>query len=148
VLSTALWLVYAISAWIYLPELEKYRPVKRFCRVIEIASRNSEKAGYFRTALPSMTYYLQRPIFEEYDFDRMRKRLLSMERVFCILTKKDYSYLAEDKDLEIHVLDRNPHFSIRFGALLNAGYIPEEELLLISNRAGSKAEHFEDKSEL
>jgi 4-amino-4-deoxy-L-arabinose transferase-like glycosyltransferase len=146
VLATALWMVYAISAWIYLPELEKYRPVKRFCQVIEIASPDGESAGYFRTALPSMTYYLQRPIFEEYDFERMRQRLQSQERVFCILTEKDYNYLAENKDLEIHILESNPHFSIRFGSLLNSGYIPEEELLLISNRPSSKAEPLEDQS--
>jgi hypothetical protein len=103
-------------------------------------------AGYFRTALPSMAFYLRRPIFEEYDFEGMKRRLQSQNRVFCIMTERDYNYLAENNNLEIHILDVNPNFSIRFGALFKAGYIPEEDLLLISNRPGSKTDSFEDKS--
>jgi 4-amino-4-deoxy-L-arabinose transferase-like glycosyltransferase len=146
VLAVSLWMVYAISAWIYLPELEQYRPVKRFCRTIEMNNGKDASAGYFRTALPSMAFYLRRPIFEEYDFEGMKRRLQSQNRVFCIMTERDYNYLAENNNLEIHILDVNPNFSIRFGALFKAGYIPEEDLLLISNRPGSKTDSFEDKS--
>jgi hypothetical protein len=145
-LAAALWIIYVISVCVYLPELEQYRPVKRFCRTIDMEKSKDASAGYFRTALPSMAFYLRHPIFEEYDFEGMKRRLQSQNRVFCIMTERDYNYLAENNNLEIHILDMNPNFSIRFGALLKAGYFSEQNLLLISNRPSSKADSFEDKS--
>ncbi len=144
-LALSLWIIFLISAWIYLPKLEPYRPVKRFCRIIELQRGTGDAAGYFRTALPSMVFYLRRPIFEEYDVEGMKRRLLSEKRVFCILTEKDYQYFSDNKELNLHILDRHARFSIRFSALLNAGYLPGEELLLISNRPNSQASPSEDR---
>ena len=145
-LGLSLWIVYLLTASVYLPGLEPYRPVKRFCHVIERQRGSGDSAGYFRTALPSMVYYLRQPVFEEYDVGAMTRRLQSGKRVFCILAEKDYNYFADKKDLEIYILDRNARFSIRFGALLNSGYFPEEELLLISNRPESPTESSRDDS--
>ena len=137
-----------MCALIYLPELEQYRPIKRFCRLIETQLDAADETGYFRTALPSMVYYLRRPIFEEYDVEEMKRRLRSEKRVFCILAEKDYNYFADNRDLEIHILDRNSRFSMRLGTLLNAGYFPGEELFLISNRPDPKSKPSKDRSKL
>ncbi|MBN1571213.1 MAG: glycosyltransferase family 39 protein [Acidobacteria bacterium] len=145
-LAATLWAVYLMCATIYLPELEHYRPVKRFCRLIEKRLDSGDETGYFRTALPSMVYYLRRPIFEEYDAERLKIRLRSEKRVFCILAEKDYNYIADDKDLETHILDRNPRFSLRFDALFNPEYAAGEDLFLISNRADIKSDSSEDRS--
>jgi 4-amino-4-deoxy-L-arabinose transferase-like glycosyltransferase len=146
VLTVSLWTVYLMCALMYLPELERYRPVKRFCGLIEAQMRAPDETGYFRTALPSMVYYLRRPIFEEYDAEEMKRRLQSENRIFCILAEKDYNYFADNADLEIYILDRNPRFSVRLGTLLNAGYFAGEELLLISNRPDFQSKSSEDRS--
>jgi 4-amino-4-deoxy-L-arabinose transferase-like glycosyltransferase len=146
VLTVSLWTVYMMCALIYLPELERYRPVKRFCRLIEARLSAPDETGYFRTALPSMVYYLRRPIFEEYDAEEMKRRLQSENRIFCILAEKDYNYFADNRDLEIYILDRNPRFSVRLGTLLNAGYFSGEELLLISNRPDFNSKSSEDRA--
>ncbi len=146
-LAVSLWTVFMLGAWIYLPRLEPYRPVKRFCRLIEVQREAEDTAGYFRTALPSMVFYLKQPIFEEYDVEGMKRRFLSGKRVFCILTERDYRYFSDNQDFNLYILDRHARFSIRFGALLNAGYSPGEELLLISNRPNSNASPSEDRSQ-
>jgi hypothetical protein len=146
ILSVSLWAIYMMCTLIYLPALEQYRPIKRFCRLIEARLRADDEAGYFRTALPSMVYYLQRPVFEEYDAEQMKRRFRSPKRVFCILAEKDYKYFADNRALEIYLLDRHPRFSVRLGTLFKADNFPYEELFLISNRPDLKPESPEDRS--
>jgi 4-amino-4-deoxy-L-arabinose transferase-like glycosyltransferase len=134
--STALplWIAFLMAALFYVPALEKYRPVKPFCMLIKAESAASDEAGFFLTALPSMAFYLERPIFQENSYDQMIRRFSSGKRVFCILAAKDYDYFL-DKGVKIHVLDRRFRFSIKLNTMFNAGYLPGEELLLVSNRA-------------
>jgi hypothetical protein len=147
-LASTLWAVYLMCALVYLPELEKHRPVKRFCSLIEKQLDTSDETGYFRTALPSMVFYLRRPIFEEYDPEKMAIRLQSEKRVFCILAEKDYNYFADKTGLVLYILDRNSRFSLRFGTLFNRGYPPGEKLLLISNRPDIKSRSTEERSRI
>jgi hypothetical protein len=80
-----------------------------------------------------MVLYLERPNFQETSYERMMQRFTSGKRVFCVLAAKDYAYFT-DKGVKFLVLDRRFRFSIRLNTLFNAGYLPEEELLLVSNR--------------
>jgi 4-amino-4-deoxy-L-arabinose transferase-like glycosyltransferase len=136
-LSIPIWTVYMIGALFYVPALESFRPVKRFCLFIEGQSHENEEAGYFRTALPSMAFYLRRPIFQESNYERMTGKFESGRRIFCILAAKDYAYFR-NKGIPIHILDRHSRFSVRLGNLWNAGYFPGEELLLVSNQPYSE----------
>jgi 4-amino-4-deoxy-L-arabinose transferase-like glycosyltransferase len=133
--STAfpLWIIFLMAALFYVPALEKYRPVKSFCMLIKAESGQNDEAGFFLTAVPSMAFYLERPIFQENSYDQMIERFSSGKRVFCVLAAKDYEYFM-DKGVKIHVLDRRFRFSIRLNTLLHNGYLPEEELLLVSNQ--------------
>jgi 4-amino-4-deoxy-L-arabinose transferase-like glycosyltransferase len=145
VLLAVLWIMYMMCATIYLPALERFRPVKELCRIIETQLDADDEAGYFHTALPSMVFYLRRPIFEEDNAGQMRRRLKSRKRVFCILSQKAYNSFAESRDLDIYILARRPRFAVRLGALLNAGQTQEEELLLISNRPGAIIKSAKDR---
>jgi len=126
------WAVFMIAAVFYVPALEAFRPVRHFCRIIKSEIRGNEEAGYFGTALPSMAFYLERPIFQESSYERMMDRFSSGERVFCVLPLRDYESFAE-KGLKIRVLDRRFRFSVKWNSLFHAGYDPGEELLLVSN---------------
>jgi 4-amino-4-deoxy-L-arabinose transferase-like glycosyltransferase len=136
-LAVPLWAIYMMGALSYLPALESFRPVKNFCRIIKAQSSSEDEAGFFNTALPSMAFYLQRPIFEETDAEQMLRRFQSGHRVFCVLSRKDLGYFSDKKDLTIHIMDRHPRFAVRLSTLLNAGYFPGEELLLVSNQPNS-----------
>ena len=145
ILLAVLWIMYMMCATIYLPALERFRPVKDLCRIIETQLDEGDEAGYFRAALPSMVFYLQRPIFEENSATQMRRRLMSRKRVFCILTQKAYNSFAGGRDRDLYILARRPRFAVRLGALLNAGQSQEEELLLISNRPGGIIKSAKDR---
>jgi len=140
--------MYMMCAAIYLPALERFRPVKDLCRIIETHLDADDEAGYFHTALPSMVFYLHRPIFEENNVASMRRRLLSRKRVFCILSQKAYNSFAGSRDMEVYILARRPRFAVRLGTLLNAGQSQEEELLLISNRPGAIIKSAKDRPTL
>jgi hypothetical protein len=129
----------------YLPAAEPFRPVKDFCRLIEANSRDDDEAGFYSTALPSMVYYLRRPIFEETHPEEMKRRFESGRRVFCVLTERDYRYFTDNKGLVLYVLDRRPRLVLNMRMLMGGGHLPEEELLLVSNQPYSKTKISEDR---
>lgn len=147
-LTVLLWIMYMVCVSIYLPGLEQYRPVKRLCRLIETNLGTEAEAGYFQTALPSMTFYLKRRIFEENTLDGMKRRLRSENRILCILSRRAYDSLMADKVEGMHILARYPRFSVRMDALLNTRHAQEEELLLISNRPNTKMMSAGDRAAL
>ena len=132
-LAFSLWVIFLSGAIVYVPILESFRPVKGFCREINAAATADDEAGFFRVNLPSMTFYLRRQVFNETDYARMLNRLQSDRRVFCVMSGKDHARFTED-GVTLHILDRHPHFSIRFGGLFS-GDQPERDLLLVSNHA-------------
>ena len=146
VLTALLWIMYMMCVTIYLPGLEQYRPVKKLCRLIETQLDADAESGYFRTALPSMAFYLRRPIFEESSLAGMRRRFHSGRRVFCIMSRKAYDSFAAGKEEGIYILARHPRFAVRVDALLNTRHSQEEELLLISNRPGEKIKAVGDRA--
>ena len=137
ILAVSLVTAYWICPWFYMPAAESFRPVKDFCRIIESHSRSDDEAGYYGTALPSMVFYLRRPVFEENDPEGMRRRFESGRRVFCILSEKDYAFFARSGAAALYVLDRRPRLALRMRSLLSSGGSPEEEMLLVSNRPDS-----------
>jgi 4-amino-4-deoxy-L-arabinose transferase-like glycosyltransferase len=132
-LAIPLWVIFFMGALFYVPALEAFRPIKTFCKLIETHARSGDEAGYFRTALPSMVFYLRQPIFQESNYQRMERRFQSGKRIFCVLSEKDYVHF-KNKGMRVYILHRRSRFTVRFGALLNAGYSPGEELLLVSNQ--------------
>jgi 4-amino-4-deoxy-L-arabinose transferase-like glycosyltransferase len=144
-LALSIWVIFIIGALFYVPALESVRPVKSFCRQIEMKWRDQDEAGFFRASLPSMVFYLRRPIFQENDHEQMMLRFRSDKQVFCILREKDYAYFA-NKDFKIYILDRRSSFAVRLGALLNVGSFPGDDLLLVSNRFPSQTSSSEGRS--
>jgi 4-amino-4-deoxy-L-arabinose transferase-like glycosyltransferase len=133
-LAVSLWIFYWMVPLFYLPTVEPFRPVKDFCRLIEAQSRAGDEVGFYGTALPSMVYYLRRPIFEENNADRMRRRFESGRRVFCVLTERDYEYFRSVGGVDLHVLDRRARLDMRLRSLIRSGSPAGETLLLVSNR--------------
>jgi 4-amino-4-deoxy-L-arabinose transferase-like glycosyltransferase len=144
-LAVPIWAIFIIGALFYIPALESVRPVKSFCRQIELRWHDRDEAGFFRSSLPSMLFYLRRPIFQENSYKQMQIRFRSENQVFCILAEKDYAYFA-NQGLNIYILARHSRFGMRLGDLLNASYFPGDDLLLVSNRFPSKTSSSEGRS--
>ncbi|HSW39082.1 MAG TPA: glycosyltransferase family 39 protein [Acidobacteriota bacterium] len=146
VCAMSLWIAFIAGTAIYVPALEAIRPVRDFCALIESRLQNgtADEAGYFRAALPSMSFYLRRPIFEEIDFDRMKERFRSDRRIFCIISETDYEHLV-DENLTLHILDRRRRFSLRIGDVFKKEVLPGKMMLLVSNRPDSAVSDDNDK---
>jgi hypothetical protein len=134
VLAGTLWLVYILVPALYLPALEPLRPVKDLCRTIETQARQGDEVGYYRATVPSMVFYLRRPIFEEFDADAMVRRFQSGQRVFCILTEPDHNYFVGSRDQILYVIDRRPRLITRLRGLFDDLSWADQELVLVSNR--------------
>jgi 4-amino-4-deoxy-L-arabinose transferase-like glycosyltransferase len=140
-----IWTIFMIGALFYIPALESVRPVKSFCGQIQKQWQDQDDVGSFRVSLPSMVFYLRRPIFQEGNYEQMMLRFRSDKRVFCILAEKDYAYFA-NKDLRIYILDRHSRFAVRLSSLMNGGHFPGENLLLVTNRLPSQTSTKEGRS--
>ncbi len=128
------WILCLLAAAIYLPAIEPLRPVRSICTELKPLLVPEDEVGYYRASVPSMTFYLRRPIFEEFDADQMARRFRSGKRVYCILTGQDLDHLAKKKDLVLYVLDRRPRLVTRLRNLADEAGRLRQELLLVSNR--------------
>jgi 4-amino-4-deoxy-L-arabinose transferase-like glycosyltransferase len=133
-LSVSLLALFICASAVYLPAMEAFRPVKELCQEISLQSQPDDEAGYFRAAVPSMVYYLRRPIFEEYDADGMVHRFQSPRRVLCVMTKPDYDYLVGSRHLTLYLWDHRLRLVTRLRGLLERNRAGDQELLLVSNR--------------
>ena len=133
-LAFTIWLLIGFAASVYLPVVEPLRPVKELCTVIGSRSKPGDQIGYYRATVPSMVFYLRRPIFEEFDANAMARRFQSAARVFCILTERDYTQFVGERDLILYILGRRPRLATQLRYLWNEESWSEQELILVSNR--------------
>ncbi len=133
-LVLSLWVVNVTIVGFYLPRLDQFHPVKDLCRMIESRSRPGDEAGYYRAAVPSMAFYLRRPIFEEVDPEPMVERFRSSARVFCILSEEEYKYFSTRRDISLYELNRRPRYVTQLSRLLARGPRARLWLLLVTNR--------------
>jgi 4-amino-4-deoxy-L-arabinose transferase-like glycosyltransferase len=133
-LAAPIWAMLVLASFVYLPSIEPYRPVREMCKLIEEQSRPGDEVGYFVATVPSMVYYLRRPVFEEFDPDAMVRRFTSSKSIFCVVTENDYNYFVGTRDLILYVLDRRPRLITQFRFLLDDELWAGNELLLVSNR--------------
>jgi hypothetical protein len=139
-LAVPMYLLLLVTALIYLPAIGPLYPVKDLCAVIEAQSGPQDEAGYYRVALPSMVFYLRRPIFEEFDAEAMVRRFQGPRRVFCVLTEQDHNFFVAQRDLVLYVLDRRERLVTQFRALLDENRAIGRELLVVSNRPSVEPE--------
>jgi len=141
VLSIAgfMWLVFLMAGAVYLPALERLRPVKEICQEIQAQAQPDDEVGYYRAAVPSMLFYLRRPIFMASDPDIMMRKFQGAARVFCVVSEQDYSFFSAKRDLNLTVLGRYPQLPTQLKTMLGTVRPVGEELLLVSNRPSLEA---------
>jgi 4-amino-4-deoxy-L-arabinose transferase-like glycosyltransferase len=138
-IAAGLCLLYLLGASFYLPASEPLRPIRDLCTLIEARWGPEDEAGYYRVSVPSMVFYLRRPIFEEFEADSMVRRFQGPRRVFCIMTERDHNFFVGRKDLVLYILERRPRLVSQFRGLIDESYRLAEELVLVSNRPPDEA---------
>jgi hypothetical protein len=134
VLTTALTL--AACNWLFvlrtLPDFERFKPVRSACEVIASQSTPDAMVGYYKTAYPSMVFYLRRPIFEYYEQSEIEAALSSGKEIFCLMTAVEYDAIKARLPAQTRVLASYPIFQVKLKSILERVELPQ--VVLISNR--------------
>ncbi len=121
--------------WIFvlqaLPSFRKYQPVPAMAARIEATAGSSARVAYYRMALPSLVYYLHRPVLELFEPTAVANVFKEGE-TYCLMTQEDYETLQGQLPGPTCVVARRPVFDVKIGNVL--ALKPVSELLLVSNR--------------
>lgn len=137
ILATALSV--AACNWVFvllaLPDFERFKPVRPLCEVIASEAGPEALVGYYRTAYPSMVFYLRRPIFEYYHQPEIEAAFSSGKEVFCLMTESDYEAFRARVPAQTRVLASHPIFQVKLNGILDRVELPR--VVLISNKGGT-----------
>ncbi len=137
ILATALSV--AACNWVFvlwaLPDFERFKPVRPLCEVIASEAGPDALVGYYRTAYPSMVFYLRRPIFEYYHQGEIEAAFSSGKEVFCLMTESEYEAIKTRVPAETRVLASHPIFQVKLNGILDRVALPR--VVLISNKGGT-----------
>jgi len=115
-----------------LPSFERYKPVPRLSAAIRERAAPDDVIAHYNVALPSMVYYLRRPIDVMFDREQFLQRLGGDRRVFAVLSASDYAVLQPSMGVPTCVLGREQELNVKLKAVLAREPLPE--VLLITNR--------------
>jgi 4-amino-4-deoxy-L-arabinose transferase-like glycosyltransferase len=127
-----------VTAWCVvlcsLPDFERYKPVRPFADIIRSRASEGGIVGYYKFALPSMVFYLNRPTMEVVLPDHLRAVFYSSGDVHFVMPEADYQQIRDRLPSKTYVLARRPMFDLRPKNFLEGSELPQ--FVLISNRPG------------
>ena len=115
-----------------LPDFERYKPVRPFSEIIRSRASVGAIVGSYKFALPSMVFYLQRPVMEVLLPDHLRAVFYSTSDVYFVMPENEYNNIKERLPVDTYVLARQPLFDIKPKNFLDGSELPQ--FVLVSNR--------------
>jgi 4-amino-4-deoxy-L-arabinose transferase-like glycosyltransferase len=115
-----------------LPDFERYKPVRPFADIIRSRASVGAIVGSYRFALPSMVFYLQRPIMEVVLPDHLRAVFYSSGDVYFVMPEIEYGNIKDRLPVKTYVLARQPMFDLKPRNFLEGSEL--SQFVLISNR--------------
>lgn len=117
-----------------LPDFERYKPVRPFADIIRTRASVGAIVGSYKFALPSMVYYLQRPIMEVVLPDHLRAVFYSSSDIYFVMPEAEYESIKDRLPVRIYVLARQEMFDLKPRNFLEGSELPQ--FVLVSNRPG------------
>lgn len=118
--------------WCTLPDFERYKPVRPFSDIIRSRASIGAIVGSYKFSLPSMVFYLHRPVMEVLLPDHLRAVFYSSSDVYFIMPENEYNNIKDRLPVDTYVLARQPMFDLRPKNFLDGTELPQ--FVLISNR--------------
>ena len=115
-----------------LPDFERYKPVKPFSDVIRSRASIGAIVGSYKFSLPSMVFYLNRPVMEVVLPDHLRAVFYSSSDVYFIMAEDEYNNVKDRLPVDTYVLAKQPMFDVRPKNFIDGSELPE--FVLVSNR--------------
>jgi 4-amino-4-deoxy-L-arabinose transferase-like glycosyltransferase len=126
--------------WVFvsrtLPDLERFKPVRALCEVIERRASPDALVGYYRLASPSMVFYLRRPIFEYYEHEEIERAFASGKEVYCLMTAQDYEDVKGTLPAATYILASRPVFQVKLKGIFDK--VDPPQIVIISNKGGTQ----------
>ena len=126
----------AVIAWcvvLYtLPDFERYKPVRPFADIIRSRASVGAIVGSYRFALPSMVFYLHRPVMEVLLPDHLRSVFGSSVDVYFVMPESEYESVRGRLPVKTYLLARQEMFDVKAKNFLEGSELPR--FVLISNR--------------
>jgi 4-amino-4-deoxy-L-arabinose transferase-like glycosyltransferase len=115
-----------------LPSFERYKPVRPFADIIRARASIGGIVGSYKFALPSMVYYLDRPIMEVIEADHLRAVFYSSSDIYFVMPEKEYESVKERLPVTTFVLARQQMFDVKPINFIEGSELPQ--FVLVSNR--------------
>ncbi len=115
-----------------LPDFERYKPVRPFSDIIRSRASVGAIVGSYKFSLPSMVFYLHRPVMEVVLPDHLRAVFYSSSDVYFIMPEVEYNTIRDRLPVETYVLARQPIFDLRPRNFLDGSEL--QQFVLVSNR--------------
>ena len=115
-----------------LPAFERYKPVRPFAEIIRSRASVGAIVGSYKFALPSMVYYLHRPIMEVVIPEHLRAVFYSSSDVYFVMPEKEYTIIKERLPVATYVLARQQLFDLKPINFIEGSELPQ--FVLVSNR--------------
>ena len=115
-----------------LPAFERFKPVRPFAEIIRSRASVGAIVGSYKFALPSMVYYLHRPIMEVVVPEHLRAVFYSSSDIYFVMPEKEYTIIKDRLPVATYVLARQQLFDLRPINFIEGSELPQ--FVLISNR--------------
>jgi len=112
-----------------LPDFERFKPVAPLSAAARTRHPDARVIQY-RVALPSMVWYLERPVEEVLDEPVLRARLARDGETLVLLKERDYP--AVQALAPTCIIDRRPLLDVKLREIMAGTALPQ--MLLVSNR--------------
>ena len=134
---TAIGVAFTLVSWILvsvtLPDFERYKPIRPLAEAIARTAAPTAVVGSYKLGVPSLVYYVRRPIVEAHAPQQVAELFASDDReVYVVMADRDYQEVRGMLSVRTYVIDRRPWIDARLQTLLAESGFPE--LLLVSNR--------------
>ena len=115
-----------------LPDFERYKPVRPFAEVIRSRASVGAIVGSYKFALPSMVFYLHRPVMEVLLPDHLGAVFRSSSDIYFVMPESEYENVRDRLPVKTYVLARQEMFDLKAKNFLDGSELPW--FVLISNR--------------
>ena len=126
----------AVIAWCVvlctLPDFERYKPVRPFSDIIRSRASIGAIVGSYKFSLPSMVFYLHRPVMEVVLPDHLRAVFYSSSDVYFIMAEDEYKSVKDRLPVDTYILARQQMFDLKPRNFLEGSELPQ--FVLVSNR--------------
>jgi 4-amino-4-deoxy-L-arabinose transferase-like glycosyltransferase len=132
-IATAAVLANWLLVLVALPAFERYKPVVAMTNIIRQRAAPTAVVAHYQIVLPSMVYYLGRPIEPFLDMSALVRRAESTPEMYLVIRPAEYNDFRSRTKAPTCVLDRRPLPEAKISAVLSRQ--PWPELLLVGVNA-------------